>query len=416
MITPVIVVIAQSMSWGLLGALSFFYWKHQRDQKQEESNDETHPFEFTELGEALAGKDGALSFHDADGSTRFQNAAHANLFGENIENFDRACRDGQIFKQNEIAGKLMAAAMTCQSWHGEVRATATGGREVTLEVRALAMRDSQGRPAGAFWLFHDVSIKDELEQQREREARFQRLDSLGQMAGGLAHDFNTYLTVMLGFLSAARANDKLPPEVARRLDQAEQTGWRARELTQEMLDFARGAEPDKSPLDLGNVIEESAHLGIQGSAHLRLKVQLETDAWQVEADARQIRQVITNLVRNAAQALGERTGTIQVRLENCERVCGGSAPPIPADYVCVTVADDGPGIPPERLARIFEPFYTTKARGTGLGLAITHNIVKRHGGFIRVKSQPGAGTTFEVFLPAVPAAAPAAVETETVAA
>jgi signal transduction histidine kinase len=411
MITPVLVVIAQSVSWGLLGALSLFFWKQHHEQKSEESQESTPPFEFEELGAALAGTDGALSFHDADGCTRFQNAAHAALFGESAECFDEACRDGRIFiKQPEVATKLVSAATTSQSWHGEVEAVTAAGREVTLEVRALAMRDSHGHPAGAFWLFHNISSKQELEQQREREARFQRLDSLGQMAGGLAHDFNTYLTVMLGFLSAARANEQLPPEVARRLDQAERTGWRARELTQEMLDFARGTEPDKSPLDLGNVIEEAAHLGIQGSSQLRLKVLLDPEAWRVAADSRQIRQVITNLVHNAAQALGERTGTIEVRLENRDQIGGGSAPPIPANFVCLTVADDGPGIPPDRLPRIFEPFYTTKARGTGLGLAITHNIVKRHGGFVRVKSELGAGTTFEVFLPALAAEA-ALVET-----
>ncbi|HWZ95762.1 MAG TPA: ATP-binding protein [Opitutaceae bacterium] len=305
--------------------------------------------------------------------------------------------------------RLVSASTSGQSWHGEVDVVTATGHDIVLEVHALAMRDSRGQPAGAFWLFHNISSRREQEHQREREERFQRLDSLGQMAGGLAHDFNTYLTVMLGFVSAARANDNLPAEVARRLDQAEHTGWRARELTQEMLDFARGAEPAKCPLHLASVVEESADLGIQGSTNLRLKIQLAPEAWRVEADPRQIRQVITNLVRNAAQALGERTGTIEVRLENQSRVCGGSAPPMPTNYVLLTVSDDGPGIPADRLPRIFEPFYTTKARGTGLGLAITHNIVKRHGGFVRVKSQPGIGTTFEVFLPAL-AAEPALLE------
>jgi two-component system cell cycle sensor histidine kinase/response regulator CckA len=410
MITPVLVVIAQSVSWGLLGALSFFFWKQHREQKREESQEWTPPFEFAELGAALAGPDGALSFHDAEGCTRFQNTAHAMLFGENAESFDEACQHGRIFKQREAVARLVSASRAGQSWRGEVDVVTAAGRDIALEVHALPMRDSHGHPAGAFWLFHNISNKREQEQQREREERFQRLDSLGQMAGGLAHDFNTYLTVMLGFLSAARANTQLPPEVARRLDQAEHTGWRARELTQEMLDFARGAEPAKCPLHLASVIEESAQLGVQGSTNLRLKVQLAADAWRIEADPRQIRQVVTNLVRNAAQALGEHTGTIEVRLENRGQISGGSAPPMPANYVCLTVSDDGPGIPTDRLPRIFEPFYTTKARGTGLGLAITHNIVKRHGGFVRVKSQPGAGTTFEVFLPAL-AAETALVET-----
>jgi signal transduction histidine kinase len=415
MFTPVLVVVAQSLSWGLLGALSFFFWKQHREQKHADTQEWTPPFEFSALGAALAGADGALSFHDANGCTRFQNPAHATLFGENTGSFDEACQNGHIFKQREAAAKLVSASRAGQSWHGEVDVVTATGRDVALEVHALAMRDAQGHPAGAFWLFHDISAKRAQEQQREREARFERLDSLGQMAGGLAHDFNTYLTVMLGFLSAARSNDQLPPEVAHRLDQAERTGWRARELTQEMLDFARGTEPTKTPMYLADIIEESATLGVQGS-NVRLKLQFEADAWRTEADSRQIRQVITNLVRNAAQALGERDGTIEVRLENQSEVSGGSAPPIPTNFVRMTVSDDGPGIAPDFLSRIFEPFYTTKARGTGLGLAITHNIVKRHGGFIRVQSKLGVGTTFEVFLPALAAEAAQAVSLETAAA
>ncbi|MGA3007091.1 MAG: PAS domain-containing protein, partial [Opitutaceae bacterium] len=221
MITPVLVVIAQNVSWGLLGAFSLFFWKQHREPRHGDAQEWTPPFEFSELGAALAGADGALSFHDAEGSTRFQNPAHALLFGEDTGTFDEACRQAQIFKQPEIAAKLISAATDGQSWHGEVDMVTADGREVALEVRALAMRDAHGNPAGAFWLFHDISARREQEQQREREARFERLDSLGQMAGGLAHDFNTYLTVMLGFLSAARANSQLPADVARRLDQAE---------------------------------------------------------------------------------------------------------------------------------------------------------------------------------------------------
>ncbi len=409
MIGPVLMLVVQSLSWGLIGALSFSFWKQRHDQKRSLPPTSLPPFESMDLSTAVVNMEGALSFQDATGCTRFQNAAHAALFGENAANFDTACRRGLIFKQTEAAARFSAASTSGQSWHGEVEAMVAGGRAAVLEVHALAVRDPQGRPGGAFLLFHDISTRREIELQRERESRFARLESLGQMAGGLAHDFNTYLTVMLGFLDAARAShDALPPKIAGWLEQAERTGWRARELTQEMLDFARGAEPAKSPMNLLDIIEESAQVGIQGS-NVRLEFHMAEDLRRTEADARQIRQVITNLVRNAAQALGSRPGTVELRLENRLKVSGGSAPPIPADFICLTVSDDGPGISADRLPRIFEPFYTTKARGTGLGLAITHNIVKRHGGFIRVESQPDAGTTFEVFLPAL-AAEPAHLE------
>lgn len=327
MINSVLILLLQSVSWGLIGALSLFFWKQRREEMHKAS-----PIPASsDLGTALAGAERAVSFQSEKGSLRFENAAQTIPFE-----------------------KSPAAAPTEQ----------------------------------------------ELDQQHEREARLQRLESLGQMAGGLAHDFNTYLTVMLGFLDAARTSGPLPPKIAAWLEQAERTGWRARELTQEMLEFARGSEPTKSPLCLTDVIEESAQMGIQGSK-AQLKLHLADNARPAEADARQIRQVITNLVRNAAQALGSCAGTIELQLENRLQVSGGSAPPMPADFVCLTVSDNGPGIAADLLPRIFEPFYTTKSRGTGLGLAITHNIVKRHGGFIRVKSELGVGTSFEVFLPAL---------------
>jgi two-component system cell cycle sensor histidine kinase/response regulator CckA len=410
MVTPILVTIVQGLSCGLVGALGFCFWQHYRDQKRPGVPEWTPPFEFAELSAALAGSNGALSFHDVNGSTRFQNAAHARLFGESAESFDDACWHGLIFKQSETMEKLGLASTAGLSWHGEVIAVTADGNNIDLEVHALAMRDSQGNPAGAFWLFHDTSYRRNQNRDRERQARFDRLDSLGQMAGGLAHDFNNYLSAILGFLSAARAYGQLLPDVARNLDQAERTGWRAHELTQEMLDFARGAEPTKCPIDLAGVVEEAAQLGVQNS-NVQLNFNFQADAWHTEADSQQIRQVITNLVRNAAQAIGERGGMIELRLENQAELGGGSAPPIPTNFVCLTVSDNGPGIPHDFLPHIFEPFYTTKARGTGLGLAITHNIVKRHGGFVRVKSGLGAGTTFEVFLPALEPTA-AFVETE----
>jgi PAS domain S-box-containing protein len=359
-----------------------------------------------ELGAMLAGIDGALSFQDTCGRMRFQNFAHAVLFGATAGKFDEACGLGHVFKQKEVVGRLQNAAATGQSWHGEADLVASDGRTVPLEIHALAVRDPQGRPAGAFWLFHDITARRELErrreQEREYEARMQRLDSLGQMAGALAHDFNTSLTLMLGFLSAARTSGVTPAAAATWLDKAEHTGWLARELTQEMLDFARGAEPVKRPLQLSEVVEQAAQLGVQGSK-ARLKIELGAGIWRTEADPDQIRQVITNVVRNAAQAMTGPAGVIELRLENHAQVTEGSFPAVRANYVCLTIADNGPGIPPDRRAHIFEPFYTTRERGAGLGLAITYNIVKRHGGFVRVQSEPDAGSKFEIFLPALPA-------------
>ncbi|MFZ5481836.1 MAG: ATP-binding protein [Myxococcota bacterium] len=275
--------------------------------------------------------------------------------------------------------------------------------------RGRVERDAAGQPARLLGVVVDLTDRKRAERERRRLedelARSSKLESLGVLAGGIAHDFNNILTAVLANLSLAA--HRLPGEhpARRRLDQATRAAERARDLTRQLLTFARGGAPVKEATSLAEVLRESAGFALQGS---RSRAELTTapDLWAVDADPGQLGQVVHNLVLNAEQAMPD-GGILRIEADNVT-LAHGELPPLPAGrYVRVQVADTGPGIAPEHLDRIFDPFFTTKASGSGLGLATAYSIVRRHGGRIAVDTGPRRGTTFALHLPAA-TSAPAA--------
>lgn len=176
---------------------------------------------------------------------------------------------------------------------------------------------------------------------------------------------------------------------------------RARDLTQQLLTFARGGTPVKSAASMAEIITDSAEFALRGS-NVECEYRLARNLWTVEVDKGQISQVITNLVINADQAMPE-GGKIRIKAENMTLEGDISIPDSGRQsFVKVSIKDEGIGIPEEYLVRIFDPYFTTKESGSGLGLATTYSIIKRHGGLITVESKPGSGTTFYIYLPAIP--------------
>ena len=236
------------------------------------------------------------------------------------------------------------------------------------------------------------------EELRQSETRRQKLESLALLAGGIAHDFNNLLTGIVGNLSLA-VHDAVPgSELRTALAEAEHAGLRARDLTQQLLTFSKGGAPVKRVIDVGRLVRETVSFTCRG-ARVRPVVHLAEQPVTAEVDEGQIGQVINNIAINAVQAMPD-GGTLTV---SASRIA------LPADnplglpeghYARVSMADTGPGIPQTLLDRVFDPYFTTKQHGSGLGLAISHSIVARHGGAIGVKSELGAGTEFEVYLPA----------------
>ncbi len=246
---------------------------------------------------------------------------------------------------------------------------------------------------------------DQIREQLKREARLEaelvrasKLESLGLLAGGIAHDFNNLLTVVMGNLSLARLNAKMDPESASSLCDAEKATVRARDLTQQLLTFAKGGAPVRAAVALPDVVREVAEFALRGSQS-RCQFDIPEDLWPANVDKGQIGQVVQNIVINAMQAMPA-GGIIEITLRN-DRVGAELARVLaPGRYVKLTIADHGPGIPPEDLQRIFDPYFTTKKHGSGLGLATVHSIIKRHFGHVSAESVVGRGTTLSIWLPA----------------
>lgn len=249
----------------------------------------------------------------------------------------------------------------------------------------------------------EVRAAQERRLQNEQHMQHvQRLESLGLLAGGIAHDFNNLLTSILGNVQLVKLDTPAGSPSAASLESAERACRQARDLTGQLLTFAKGGKPVKKLLDLHQVVREACGLALRGKP-CQCDVLLGEPLLAVEADPGQMAQVFNNLLLNASQAMSG-AGRITVRARNCQvtEQAGPRALP-PGDYVEVTVQDTGHGIAPEILPKIFDPYFTTKSTGNGLGLAVVHSVIQNHGGEITVRSSPGVGTEFTVRLPAVKA-------------
>jgi signal transduction histidine kinase/CheY-like chemotaxis protein len=245
----------------------------------------------------------------------------------------------------------------------------------------------------------------QIRAQLEKEARLEtelerssRLESLGILAGGIAHDFNNLLTVIMGNLTLAKLDLSDPTAASQWLPAAEHGVMRARDLTMQLLTFARGGDPVRKAADLSGVVRAAAEFAMHGSK-VRCEFEFPPGLWPAEVDKGQIGQVVQNIIINALQAMPD-GGMIRVALANVV-IDPHFAPELtPGRYVELSIADNGQGISPEHLPRIFDPYFTTKKQGSGLGLATVYSIVNKHLGRIEVHSRLGEGTTFDVWLPA----------------
>jgi signal transduction histidine kinase/ActR/RegA family two-component response regulator len=269
-----------------------------------------------------------------------------------------------------------------------------------VEVTGTPNRDADGQVAGAVWVLRDLTDIARIEHERAKTAR---LESLGVLAGGLAHDFNNILMGVVGNLSLAQSLAR-PGDTAllERLTSAAMACNRARGVTNQLLTFSKGGAPVKTSASIHELVTECARFCLSGSP-VAPKFDVPGDVWPADVDTGQIGQVVQNLVLNAMQAMMPAGGVLEIGLRNVLVDAGNQparSPVVPGRYVRVTVKDTGKGIPDEHLARIFDPYFTTKEKGSGLGLAISYSIVRAHGGVITVESQPGVGSQFSVYLPA----------------
>jgi PAS domain S-box-containing protein len=289
-------------------------------------------------------------------------------------------------------------------WKGEIRNRAKDGTCYWVDTTIVPILDGQGKPRQFVAIRADITLR-KLGEEALRHS--QKLESLGVLAGGLAHDFNNLLTTILGNCSLAAMNLPQGSPIQGHLDKIEKASMRAADLTGQMMAYAGQGRAAMVPLNLHWLLQEMKPLlEVSGGAGPEVRFELAPQLPELVGDPAQLKQMVMNLVTNAREAIGERgRGTVTVRtgeqvLE--QLVLNTDAPglPIPPGrYVTLEVADDGCGIPADIRNRIFDPFFSTRFMGRGLGLPALLGMLRRHGGSIQVRAEPGLGSAFRLFLP-----------------
>jgi PAS domain S-box-containing protein len=273
------------------------------------------------------------------------------------------------------------------------------GNARSIAINAAPIRPSASELLGRVIVFRDITDKLRID---ELITNTQRIESIGLLAGGIAHDFNNLLTGLFGYIELARASRHSVEDAEQNLDGA-LTAWRrARDLTRQLLTFSKGGSPIKRVAKIGPLIREDAEFALSGRA-IRCTFDLPDDLWLCEIDESQIGQVVDNVVINAVQAMRGQ-GQLVVEGRNVLAAKEQIGMLAAGRYVHITFKDSGPGMAPEVLRRVFDPYFTTKPEGNGLGLTMVFSIIKKHGGHIDVQSQPGHGTVVRISLPATDAA------------
>jgi len=272
------------------------------------------------------------------------------------------------------------------------------GTRKSIEGSISPIRDETGAIRGFRGILRDLSDKNRIEKEL---LRARKLEAIGIMAGGIAHDYNNALTAVLGNISLAKMEaDPANASMMEYLNDAEMASMKAVDLTRRLSTFARGGKPERSVVDCTDTVRSIASTVLAGYAGT-YEVLIHKDLWKVDIDEFQIGQVITYILNNAVEAMSP-PGHISIAVENIVVEQEESRHELslqPGKFVRISISDKGMGLPPEEINNIFDPYYTTKEMASGMGLATSYAIIKRHHGYIDVRSAPGRGSTFILYLP-----------------
>ena len=319
------------------------------------------------------------------------------VVGQTPKMWKRETEDLALYKQ------IWETISSGNVWRGQIANRRKDGTSYLEDATITPVRDASGQIINYVAIKRDISREVALQQQL---LQAQKMESLGTLAGGIAHDFNNLLTVIGGY-SELLLMDKQEDDPAREdLHKIAIAARRGAELVKNLLAFGRKVEAELRPVDLNREVEQIRELLIRTIPKMvEVEVSLAKDLARIKADSAQIGQVIVNLAVNAQDAMAD-GGRLRIETRNVsldETYCGTHLLAEPGSYVLLTLSDTGHGMDKGTLEHIFEPFYTTKevGKGTGLGLAVVYGIVQQHDGFIQCYSEPGVGTIFEIYFPAV---------------
>jgi PAS domain S-box-containing protein len=269
------------------------------------------------------------------------------------------------------------------------------GSERVVTENICPVRNREGKLIGAVVVIRDITERQKSDAELLKESK---LESVGLLAGGIAHDFNNILQGIIGNLSLARMNAHSTEKLMERLAGVEKSAMRAKDLTQQLVMFARGGAPIRRRVQLNTLVKDSTLFVLHGS-NVTCEFSLPLELWHVEVDEGQMRQVINNIVLNAVQSMPA-GGKMEVRAGNVEITAGFLSPLAAGNYVKITIRDHGTGIADATLPKIFDPYFTTRKHARGLGLASAYSVVRKHDGQITVETVMGRGSDFHIYLPA----------------
>lgn len=346
----------------------------------------------------------AILVQDLDTRILFWNKGAERLYGWKSNEVLGRFANELLYKQRPTQDPEMERSLnTAGEWQGELHQRTKAGKEIIVESRWTLVRNPENQPKSILIVNTDITEKKSLEAQF---LRAQRLESLGTLAGGIAHDLNNVLSPIM--MAVQLLQMQVTDEASQLyLQMLEASAKRGADLVRQILSFAKGIEGDRTLLQVGHVILEVEQI-IRETFPKSIQIYTDVSSrelWPLAGDATQLHQVLMNLCVNARDAM-PKGGTLRMIANNCwvgEAEARQNPDAQAGPYVVITIADNGIGIPAGIVDRIFEPFFTTKelGQGTGLGLSTVVGIVKKHGGFLQVWSEIGQGTEFKVFLPAV---------------
>ncbi|MBW2018116.1 MAG: PAS domain S-box protein [Deltaproteobacteria bacterium] len=357
-----------------------------------------------------------LVVYDEQGHPEYLNPAFTRVFGWTIEELKG--RRIPFVPEDQTAiteEKIRNLYKSGEPVRFETRRFTKDGRTLDILISAAAIKDEKGTSRGMVVNLTDLTERKRLEHRLQQA---QKREAIGTLAGGIAHDFNNILGIIIGNTELAMMDIPALSPARQGLEEIRKACIRARDLVKQILTFSRPSSQYLSPIHITPVIKETLKMirsSIPTTIEIRQRIACKSDI--IRANPVQVSQILINLCTNAAQAMQEKGGVLEVIVGN-ERLDEDKATHYnhldPGEYLSLTVRDTGHGIEPQHLKKIFDPYFTTRGlgEGSGMGLAVVHGIVRSYGGEISVKSTPGKGSTFKILIPLAPEKAPSETVTE----